>query len=211
MKKSLSGKTALITGSTSGIGLGIAKKFAENGANILLNGFGEQKEINELVAKMQKDYKVKVMYSDADVSKPQAIRDMCNKAIATFGGVDILVNNAGIQNVQPIDEFKGFSKDKVKAPPVKIHTSDISKFYGAYNKSLPEVMRDRLQTEEGRPNDFNRRQRQMASDGSYDLQEIDNADEEFEKEEGFEGEELFFGINFTMKKIKEKRVYKYNK
>jgi hypothetical protein len=83
---------------------------------------------------------------------------------------------------KPIDEFKGFSKDKVKAPPVKIHTSDISKFYGAYNKSLPEVMRDRLQTEEGIPNDFNRRQRQMASNGSYDLQEIDNADEQFEKD-----------------------------
>jgi 3-hydroxybutyrate dehydrogenase len=115
MKKSLSGKTALITGSTSGIGLGIAKKFAENGANIVLNGFGEQKEINELVAKMQKDYKVKVMYSDADVSKPQAIRDMCNKAIATFGGVDILVNNAGIQNVQPIDEFKDEKWDAIIA------------------------------------------------------------------------------------------------
>jgi 3-hydroxybutyrate dehydrogenase len=102
MKKSLSGKTALITGSTSGIGLGIAKKFAENGANIVLNGFGEQKEINDLVAKMQKDYKVKVMYSDADESKPQAIRDMCNKAIATFGGVDILVLTPARQSTSPL-------------------------------------------------------------------------------------------------------------
>ena len=81
-----------------------------------------------------------------------------------------------------IEQFNGFSKDKIKTPAVKIHTSDIDKFYGAYNKSLPEVMRDRLQTDEGIPNDFNRRQRQMASDGSKDLQEIDNDDDEFEKE-----------------------------
>ena len=81
-----------------------------------------------------------------------------------------------------IEQFNGFSKDKIKTPAVKTYTSDIDKFYGAYNKSLPEVMRDRLQTDEGIPNDFNRRQRQMASDGSKDLQEIDNDDDEFEKE-----------------------------
>lgn len=104
--ENIEGKTSLITGSTSGIGLGIAKRLAECGANIVLNGLGFQKEASDLVYEIQNKYKVKVIYSDADVSKPDQIRDLCQKVASAFGGVDILVNNAGIQHVQPIDEFK---------------------------------------------------------------------------------------------------------
>lgn len=101
----LRGKTALVTGSTSGIGQGIAEALAAEGANIVLNGFGNADDIEGLRAKIAGDYGVSVRYDDADMSKPDAIETMVNKAIAEFGAVDILVNNAGIQYVAPIDEF----------------------------------------------------------------------------------------------------------
>ncbi len=97
----LKGKTALITGSTSGIGLGIAKALARQGANIVLNGFGDvegpKAEITALGAK--------VAYHGADMSKPSEIADMMAFAAATFGRVDVLVNNAGIQHVAKIEDF----------------------------------------------------------------------------------------------------------
>ncbi|MEO7727784.1 MAG: 3-hydroxybutyrate dehydrogenase [Burkholderiales bacterium] len=99
------GKTALITGSTSGIGQGIAEAFAAAGANIVLNGMGPPADIEALRAKIAGDYGVTVRYSDADMSKPEAIQLMMEQAITDFGAVDILVNNAGIQHVAPIDEF----------------------------------------------------------------------------------------------------------
>ncbi len=96
----LSGKTALVTGSTSGIGLGIALSLAAQGANIVLNGFGDwataQKEIDALG--------VKTLYHGADMSKPAEIEDMM-RAAAAFGRVDILVNNAGIQHVANVEDF----------------------------------------------------------------------------------------------------------
>jgi len=98
-------KTALITGSTSGIGLAIARNFASKGANIVLNGFGDAKEIELLRSNMIKEYGVKCNYSDANMLEPEQIRKMVSDAIAEFGAVDILVNNAGIQHVAPIDEF----------------------------------------------------------------------------------------------------------
>ena|SRR6185503_7860034 len=101
----LKGKTALVTGSTSGIGLGIAETFAKEGANIVLNGFGRADEIEALRAKMAKDHKVSVRYDGADMTRPNTIESMMRKVIAEFGAVDILVNNAGIQHVAPIDEF----------------------------------------------------------------------------------------------------------
>ncbi len=107
---SLTGKTAVITGSTSGIGLGIAHGFADQGINVVINGFGDdaniKKEQEELGAKG-----VKVLYHPADMTKPSEIEDLFAQATAKFGGVDILVNNAGIQHVAPIDEF----------PPEKWH------------------------------------------------------------------------------------------
>ncbi|TGT67564.1 3-hydroxybutyrate dehydrogenase [bacterium M00.F.Ca.ET.159.01.1.1] len=101
----LKGKTALITGSTSGIGQGIAEAFAAKGCNIVLNGFGDAAEIERLRAKLAADHQVAVRYDNADMSKGDAITSMMDKAIAEFGAVDILVNNAGIQHVAPIDDF----------------------------------------------------------------------------------------------------------
>ena len=99
------GKTALVTGSTSGIGLGIATMLATKGANIVLNGFGDAAEIEKLRAKLAADHGVTVRYDGADLSQQDAIESMMGNAIEACGGVDILVNNAGIQFVAPVDEF----------------------------------------------------------------------------------------------------------
>ena len=101
----LSGKTAVITGSTSGIGLGIAQSLAASGANIVLNGFGDPKTIEETRAKLARDRNVGVLYSAADMSKPADIEAMMALAKKEFGRVNILVNNAGIQHVDPIEDF----------------------------------------------------------------------------------------------------------
>jgi 3-hydroxybutyrate dehydrogenase len=101
----LKGKTALVTGSTSGIGLGIATRLAAEGANVVLNGFGERAEIDRISAELRTKYRVNVTYDAADMTKPAAIAAMLEKAIAQFGAVDVLVNNAGIQHVAPVDEF----------------------------------------------------------------------------------------------------------
>ncbi len=101
----LKGKTALVTGSTSGIGLGIAKALAAQGANVILNGFGDAKEIEALQRAIAADSGVQVRYDGADLSKQDQIEAMMAKALAEFGAVDILVNNAGIQFVAPIEEF----------------------------------------------------------------------------------------------------------
>ena len=102
---SLSGKVALVTGSTSGIGLGIARALAAAGANVVLNGFGDQAQIDGLVAEFRSRFKVTAGYSAADMSKPVEIAWMVAQAARELGGVDILVNNAGIQHVAPVDEF----------------------------------------------------------------------------------------------------------
>lgn len=100
-QRTLSGKTALVTGSTSGIGLGIAKALAAQGANIVLNGFGDSETPKADIQAMG----VKVAYHGADMSKPSDIEAMQQFAETTFGGVDILVNNAGIQHVAAIEDF----------------------------------------------------------------------------------------------------------
>ena len=99
------GATALVTGSTSGIGLGIATALAAKGVNVVLNGFGDAGEIEKLRAKLAADHGVKVRYDGADLSKQDAIESMMRSALAEFGSIDILINNAGIQFVAPIDEF----------------------------------------------------------------------------------------------------------
>lgn len=101
----LKGKTALITGSTSGIGLGIAQSLAAQGANIVLNGFGDAQEIALLQNSIANDYGVAVLYNAADMSKPPEIEAMIRASAEKFGGVDILVNNAGIQYVANIEDF----------------------------------------------------------------------------------------------------------
>jgi len=98
-------KVALITGSTSGIGLGIAKKFASLGHHLVLNGFGEATAIEEIRTSLAKTYGVEVRYHGADISQPEEIVALIESAEAEFGAVDILVNNAGIQFVSPVEEF----------------------------------------------------------------------------------------------------------
>jgi len=101
----LKGKTALVTGSTSGIGRAIAEALAREGADIVLNGFGEAGEIEQLRAGLAQAHGVAVGYSGADMSKPAEIRAMVAEAAAGSGAVDILVNNAGIQHVSAIEDF----------------------------------------------------------------------------------------------------------
>jgi 3-hydroxybutyrate dehydrogenase len=101
----VTGKTALVTGSTSGIGLGIATRLAAEGANIVLNGFGDAAQIEALRKDLAAKNGVQVVYDGADMTKPDAVAAMMKKAIDKFGAVDILVNNAGVQHVAPVDEF----------------------------------------------------------------------------------------------------------
>jgi 3-hydroxybutyrate dehydrogenase len=101
----LKGKNAVVTGSTSGIGLGIARAFAKDGANILINGFGDPGEIERERATIAKEFGVKALYSPADMTKPAEIAAMIKTAERELGSVDVLVNNAGIQHVAPIEEF----------------------------------------------------------------------------------------------------------
>ena len=101
----LKGKNAVVTGSTSGIGLGIARAFAKDGANVLINGFGAAAEIEKERAGIEKEFGVKAIYSPADMTKPAEIAAMIKTAETQLGSCDILVNNAGIQHVAPIEEF----------------------------------------------------------------------------------------------------------
>ncbi len=104
MTDTLKGKTAVITGSTSGIGLGIAEGFAKQGINIVLNGFGDKDEIEQTRKDLEK-HGIKAIYNSADMTKPDEIEALIKDAKDTFGSVDILVNNAGIQHVAPVEEF----------------------------------------------------------------------------------------------------------
>ena len=101
----LKGKTALITGSTSGIGKAIATRLAAEGCNVVLNGFGEPGEIDTLKRSLASEYSVMVGYSSADLTRIPAIENMMKYVEGEFGGVDVLVNNAGMQFVSPIEEF----------------------------------------------------------------------------------------------------------
>jgi 3-hydroxybutyrate dehydrogenase len=101
----LKNKTALVTGSTSGIGLGIAEALAKSGANLVINGLGLADEVERLRADLAAAHGIKVIFSVADMSNAGAIQSMMDLARDELGGVDILVNNAGIQHVAPVDEF----------------------------------------------------------------------------------------------------------
>ncbi|MBU3694659.1 MAG: 3-hydroxybutyrate dehydrogenase [Rhodocyclaceae bacterium] len=111
----LKGKTAVVTGSTSGIGLGIAEGFAAEGVNLVINGFGDAAEIEGIRAGLESKFGVKVIYDGADMSKPEQIEAMMDNAAKVFGGVDILVNNAGIQHVCPVEEFPTAKWDAIIA------------------------------------------------------------------------------------------------
>ncbi len=101
----LKGKTALVTGSTSGIGLGYARALAAQGANLTLNGFGDKDAIEQLRVGLEKEFGVRAFYSPADMTKPDEIADMVRATEKTFGTLDILINNAGVQYVSPIEDF----------------------------------------------------------------------------------------------------------
>ena len=101
----LVGRTAIVTGSTSGIGLGIAEAFAAAGVHVMLNGFGDKAEIQRIRADLEETFGVKTAYSSADMTQPTEITQMVEDARKAFGKVDVLVNNAGIQHVEAIETF----------------------------------------------------------------------------------------------------------
>jgi 3-hydroxybutyrate dehydrogenase len=128
----LSGNVALVTGSTSGIGLGIARVLAAAGADVLLNGFGDPALVEKLLADLKSRYRVRAAYSGADMSKPADIAAMVAQAARELGGVDILVNNAGIQHVSPVDEFPVEKWDAVIAV-------NLSAAFHAIRAALPRM------------------------------------------------------------------------
>jgi 3-hydroxybutyrate dehydrogenase len=112
---SLRGRSAVVTGSTSGIGLGIARALAAAGANVVLNGFGPADEIEAMRRELVSAFGVEVLYSNADMSKAEAIAAMMAMTETTLGHADILVNNAGIQHVSPIETFPPEKWDSILA------------------------------------------------------------------------------------------------
>jgi len=115
LPRRLSGRSAIVTGSTSGIGLGIAKALAAEGANLLLNGFGETATIERLRREIAMEAEVEVDYDGADLAHPDQVLRMVETANAAFGQVDVLVNNAGIQHVAPIESFPPEKWDAILA------------------------------------------------------------------------------------------------
>jgi len=101
----LKGKSAIVTGSTSGIGLGIARALAAQGCNVMINGFGGARDIKDFRTGLEREYGVRAVHSGADMASPAQIQTMVAEAAEIFGSVDILVNNAGIQHVAPVHEF----------------------------------------------------------------------------------------------------------
>jgi 3-hydroxybutyrate dehydrogenase len=134
-ERNLAGKSAIVTGSTSGIGLGIARALAADGANVMLNGFGEEGQIASLRTEMASTYDVAVTVSRADIGSPAAVRQMVAQATRDFGGVDILVNNAGVQHTAPIEEFPDAKWDAILA-------INLSSNFHAIKAVLPQ-MRER--------------------------------------------------------------------
>ena len=129
----LKGKTAVITGSTSGIGLGIAQALAAQGANLLLNGIGDANEIEKQRTSLASEFGVTVGYSAADMSKPDNIAGMITQAIREFGRLDVLVNNAGIQFTAPVHEFPIDRWDAIIA-------INLSAAFHAIRAALPQML-----------------------------------------------------------------------
>lgn len=129
----LKGKTAVITGSTSGIGLGVARALAVQGADILLNGFGDKVEIEKLRASLASEHGVRVGYSAADMSKPDDVVGMIAQATRELGRVDIVVNNAGIQFTAPVQEFPPERWDAIIA-------INLSAAFHAIRVALPQML-----------------------------------------------------------------------
>ncbi len=133
-QRPLAGKCAIVTGSTSGIGLGIARALGSGGASVLLNGFGDAREIERLRTELADELDIKVAFNGADLSHPGQVRDMVAAAASELGGVDILVNNAGIQHTAPVDEFPEERWDAVIA-------INLSSNFHAVKAALPHMRR----------------------------------------------------------------------
>ncbi|HVF65781.1 MAG TPA: 3-hydroxybutyrate dehydrogenase [Casimicrobiaceae bacterium] len=108
-------RTAVVTGSTSGIGAGIARSLARTGHNIVVNGFGDASEVEAFRASLEREHGVTVRYDAADMSKPEAIAALAERALFEFSTIDVLVNNAGIQHVAPVEEFPPDQWDRILA------------------------------------------------------------------------------------------------
>ena len=134
--KQLAGRVAVVTGSTSGIGLGIARAFAEAGASVVLNGLGKIDDVGEVLAGLSSEFGVRAIYSPADISRPGAIAQMIDLTLDTFGRLDILVNNAGIQFVSPIDQFPLEKWDQILAV-------NLSSAFHTVRLALPAMRRNR--------------------------------------------------------------------
>jgi len=132
----LEGRVAIVTGSTSGIGLAIAAALAAEGASIVINGFGDHIEIENLCHVLGARYDVPTRYDAADLSRPDAVVDMVDRSVRAFGPVDILVNNAGIQHVAPIEEFPPEKWDAILA-------INLSAVFHATRAVLPEMKQRR--------------------------------------------------------------------
>ena len=130
--RELAGKTAIVTGSTSGIGLGIAHAFAEAGMHVMLNGFGDNAEIERTRMELEESCHIKTAYSAADMSRPEDIVDMIEDARRLLGKVDVLVNNAGIQHVEAIETFPIAKWDAIIA-------IDLSSAFHAMRAVVPEM------------------------------------------------------------------------
>ncbi|HEX2555426.1 MAG TPA: 3-hydroxybutyrate dehydrogenase [Microvirga sp.] len=128
----LQSKTALVTGSTSGIGLAIARALAKEGANVVLNGFGEAGEIEAVRRGIETEFGVRALHSPADMAKPDQIEAMVRQAEDAFGAVDVLVNNAGIQHVSPVESFPVEKWDAIIA-------INLSSVFHATRAALPRM------------------------------------------------------------------------
>jgi 3-hydroxybutyrate dehydrogenase len=131
----LRGKCVVVTGSTSGIGLGIARGFAREGCNILLNGFGDTAQIEHMRRELEKEFGVKARHSAADLARVPETEAMIAQAASEFGAVDVLVNNAGIQHVAPVDEFPVEKWDQILA-------INLSAAFHAIRAALPGMKRN---------------------------------------------------------------------
>jgi 3-hydroxybutyrate dehydrogenase len=133
MRAVLGGRSAVVTGSTSGIGLGIATALAASGTNVMLNGFGELAEIEQLCRRLTSEYSVRMVYSPADMRRPKEVAGMIEQATCELGSVDILVNNAGIQHAAPAHSFPPDQWDAIIA-------INLTASFHAIRASLPQML-----------------------------------------------------------------------
>jgi 3-hydroxybutyrate dehydrogenase len=131
----LNGKYALVTGSTSGIGMGIAQALAAQGVNLMLNGFGDAGEIERTRAQLEQEHGIRAIYCGADMARPGEVEAMVAEAVNVFGRIDILVNNAGIQHVAPIEELPPEKWDAILA-------INLSSAFHTIRTALPVMMRN---------------------------------------------------------------------